>query len=115
MFNVAEDTKNIAKFTSQAGIIILSALPIVLIDIYFQKYRNQNSSKLIMRNLLSFTQFIVSILYVYFIMIIFNKFSNHFQITLPGMFFPGIFFSLQYNMFTDIHESIEIILKVKKV
>ena len=76
-----------------------------------QKYRDKNSTKMFKKNILNFIQIIISILYVYFIMIHSNKLSKHFQSTLPGMFFPGIFFSLQYCMFTDIHESIKIILK----
>jgi hypothetical protein len=112
MFQNAVDTKNLGLFASQTVIIILSALPIVIIDIMFQKYRDKNSSKMMRRNILNLLQIIMSILYVYFIMIFFNKFSTHFQITLPGIFFPGIFFSLQYCMFTDIHENIKSMLKV---
>ncbi len=67
---------------------------------------------MLMRNILNILQLFVSILYIYFIMRIYKNFSTHYQITLPGMFFPGIFFSLQYNMFTDIHDNFKSLLKL---
>jgi len=94
-------------FTFQTIIIIFVALPIVFIDILFQKYRDKYSKDMMKRNILNVIQIIISIIYVYVIMIVNKKISLHFQKTLPGMFFPGIFFSLQYNMFTDIHENIK--------
>ena len=114
MFNIfdkVEDTNNLQLFASQTIVIILSALPIVIIDILFQKYRTKYSSNMMMRNILNTVQLLISILYVYFLMILYKKFSEHFQITLPGIFFPGIFFSLQYCMFTDIHNNIKSLLK----
>jgi len=110
-FDKVEDTSKLQLFTIQTIIIILSALPIAVIDIKFQKYRNNNASKMNMRNLLNTIQFFISIIYIYVIMILFRKFSTNFQITLPGMFFPGVFFSLQYYLFTDIHNNIEALIK----
>jgi hypothetical protein len=107
IFDKVEDTSNLQLFTLQTIIIILSALPIVVIDIIFQKYRNKFPSKMTMRNVLNIIQFLIGILYIYFIMIFFKKFSTNFQSTLPGMFFPAVFFSLQYTLFTDIHNNIE--------
>ena len=112
IFDKVEDTNNLQLFASQTMIIILSALPIVIIDIVFQKYRDQFKTKMIMRNILNIIQILINILYIYFIMIVYKKLSTHYQITLPGMFFPGIFFSLQYCMFTDIHDNIKSLLKI---
>jgi uncharacterized membrane protein YhaH (DUF805 family) len=112
LFNVVEDTKDLSLFTSQTLVIILSAVPIVIIDLVFQRYRDNNKSNMMMRNILNMIQIILSIIYVYFLMILFKKMSTHFQTTLPGMFFPGIFFSLQYNMFTDIHDNVKSILSL---
>jgi len=110
LFKVTEDSNVLPLFESQTVVIILSALPIVIIDIMFQKYRDNNKSNMMMRNILNAIQMMISILYVYYIMIFFKKFSTNFQITLPGMFFPGIFFSLQYYMFTDIHDNVKSLL-----
>lgn len=62
------------------------------------------------RNILNVLQIFINIIYIYFILVFYNKMSKHFQTTLPGMFFPGIFFSLQYNMFTDIHDNFNTLL-----
>lgn len=107
VFDKVEDTSNLQLFTLQTIIIILSAMPGVVIDIIFQKYRNKYSSNMTMRNVLNTIQFLIGILYIYFLMIFFKKFTTNFQITIPGMFFPAVFFSLQYNLFTDIHNNIE--------
>jgi len=112
IFDKAEDTNNLMLFTQQSIIIVLSALPIVLIDVIFQKFRDQLKTKMMKRNLINIVQIIINILYIYFIMKLFKKFSTHYQITLPGMLFPGVFFSLQYCMFTDIHENVKTLLKV---
>ena len=112
IFDKAEDTNNLMLFTQQSVIIILSALPIVLIDVLFQKFRDQSKTKMLKRNILNVIQIFINILYIYFIMILYKKFSTHYQITLPGMLFPGVFFSLQYCMFTDIHENVKTLLKV---
>jgi Trm5-related predicted tRNA methylase len=99
---------------SQTVVIICSAIPIVIVDIYFQKYRDKFASKMLMRNILNVIQIIINILYVYMIMIINNNFSKHYQITLPGIFFPGFLFSLQAGMFTDIRNNISVGLLQKK-
>lgn len=115
MFNIfdkVEETNNIGLFASQSLIIILSALPIVIVDIVFQKYRDKFASKMMIRNVLNMIQILINILYIYLIMIFYKHFSTHYQITLPGMFFPGLFFSLQYCMFTDFHENIKTLLKI---
>lgn len=112
IFEKAEDTNNFMLFTQQSIIIVLSALPVVLIDVMFQKYRDKFKNKMTIRNILNVIQIFINILYIYFIMVLYKKFSTHYQITLPGMLFPGVFFSLQYCMFTDIYENVKALLKV---
>jgi len=107
IFDKIGNTKNLQLFASQTTLIIVSALPIVIIDIVFQKYRDRYKSSMLKRNILNIVQIIINILYIYLLMIIYKTMTSHFQLTLPGMFFPGIFFSLQYCMFVDIHNNIK--------
>lgn len=108
--NIIEDTDDLSSFLLQTLIIILFSLPSVFIDIIFQKYRDKYTSNMTIRNILNMIQIIINIVYVYLIMIFNKNLSLHFQQTLPGMFFAGIFFSLQNNMFTDIHDNLKKLL-----
>ena len=107
MFELVEDSNNLTLFTLQTIIIVFVALPIVSVDIIFQKYRNKYSSNMLKRNMLNMIQIIISIFYVYIIMKIHYTFSRHIQTTLPGIFFPGILFSLQSGMFGDIYNNVK--------
>ena len=112
IFEDIKDTNNLQLFTLQSIIIICSALPIVFIDVIFQKYRDKFKTNMFKRNLINIVQIFINIFYIYFIMKLYKNISKHYQITLPGMFFPGVFFSLQYCMFTDIHENIKTLFKI---
>jgi len=107
MFDLVEDTDNLPLFMGQTIVIICSALPIVIVDIFIQKYRDENSSNMFMRNILNIIQIMINILYVYVIMTLNSNFSKHYQVTLPGIFFHGILFSLQSGLFTDIRDNVK--------
>ena len=107
MFELVQDTDSLPLFVGQTFVIICSALPIVLVDRFFQNYRDKYESNMSMRNMFNFIQLLVNILYVYLIMILYKNFSKHYQKTIPGMFFSSFLFSLQYGLFIDVHENIK--------
>lgn len=56
MFELIQDTTNLPLFMGQTIIIICSALPIVLVDRFFQNYRDKYESNMPMRNMFNFIQ-----------------------------------------------------------
>ena len=114
MFEILNDSDKTAYvFFVQAVVIIFTALPNVLIDVLFQHARDTHVTDMVYRNLLNVTQILVGIVYVYIMLEHFNTLARHFQITLPGMFFPGMFFSLQYGLIRDIHRNVKVLLGYK--
>ena len=84
------------------------ALPIVGLDIQCEKYRTDNT--LWKRSLIDMFQLFTSIVYVYVIMIYSTKVSTHIIESLPGIFFPGMFFALQVGLIHDIYANMKMIL-----
>jgi uncharacterized BrkB/YihY/UPF0761 family membrane protein len=107
IFDKTEDPKNISLFLMQIIIICIAAVPIAIVDIKCQKIRNAKKLNKSERIFYIVMQLLLSSLYTFAIYKTIPKFSNTFQSTLPGMFFPGVFYSLQYSMFTDLHNLIE--------
>lgn len=99
---------NLILFIIQTFIIVAVALPIVVFDIQCEKYRTNNS--LWKRCFIDMFQLFTSIVYVYTIMIYSTKVTAHIQESLPGMFFPGMFFALQHGMIHDIYANVKLIV-----
>lgn len=102
MFEINENPKTLQLFLMQTLTIILYALPVGILDMLCQRYREKNKLSKFKRILLILAELVITIIYVYTIMINVPYIADTFQTTLPGMFFPGIFYALQYNMVTDI-------------
>jgi cell shape-determining protein MreD len=99
---------NFILFILQTFIIVAVALPIVVFDIQCEKYRINNS--IWAQCLIDMGQLFTSIVYVYIIMIYLTKITTHIQESLPGIFFPGMFFSLQVGMIHNIYKNIKMIV-----
>jgi len=114
MFEELDDAnKSVFTFFAQSILIIMIALPNVLIDIFFQQGRNANPNNMFIRAIIDVFQLCVSVAYIYVMFVYFNAVTKHFQTTLPGMFFPGMFFALQYGMIRDIHRMTTTLLGLK--
>jgi hypothetical protein len=114
IFENTTDTVDISLFTIQVLIICLLAIPIAIVDIKFENYRTNNVLNRKQRISIVIIQLLTSALYIFALFKMIPNVTNKFQITLPGMYFPGIFFSLQYNLFIEIQEIIKpLALKVK--
>jgi hypothetical protein len=108
MFKITETPKNLTLFATQTIIIIIISLfGSVILDIKFTKFRKNNNLK--NKIILDIIQLLLGILYIYILMFLLPNISNTFQTTLPGMYFPGIFFAIQYNLFVDIQENITLL------
>jgi hypothetical protein len=97
---------NFILFIVQTVIIVTIALPIVVFDIQCEKYRVNNT--LWKRSLIDMFQLFTSIVYVYVVMIYSTKVTTHIIESLPGIFFPGMFFALQVGMIHDIYNNIKL-------
>ena len=97
---------NLILFIVQTIIIATLALPIVVFDIQCEKYRTNNT--LWKRSLMDMFQLFTSIVYVYVIMIYSTKVTTHIIESLPGIFFPGMFFALQVGMIHDIYNNMKL-------
>ena len=114
IFENTTDTVDISLFTIQVLIICLLAIPIGIVDIKFQNYRTNNVLNRKQRISIVIIQLLTSALYIFALFKMIPNVTNKFQITLPGMYFPGVFYSLQYNLFVEIQEIIKpLALKVK--
>jgi hypothetical protein len=103
MFNNIEETNNLSIFLQQIFVIFFLALPIMFVDIKIQQIRNKNKNlKITYRVFLLILQNLIAAGYIYFLMKKVNFIERHFQSTSAGMFFPGFFFSMQGNMFSEI-------------
>ena len=96
---------NLILFIVQTIIIATLALPIVVLDIQCEKYRLNNT--LWKRCLMDVCQLFTSIVYVYVIMLYSTK-VTHIIESLPGIFFPGMFFALQVGMIHDIYNNMKL-------
>lgn len=103
LFSNNKTPSDFKSFTLQTLIIILLALPIGIVDMKLQNIRNNNKKlSKIKRIILIFIEIMISIVYVYVLMKNIPYIADNFQITYPGLFFAGVYYSLQFNMFTDI-------------
>ncbi len=102
MFDKVETPNDLKTFVLQTLIIVLVALPMGFLDMKLQNTRNNKKLSKLKRVFLILFEIMVSIIYVYLIMKNIPYVADTFQTTLPGMFFPGVFYSLQTNMFGDI-------------
>jgi len=100
-FNGNNNPDNVSLFIVKIFIFCIIAIPIAIFDIKFQRYRVKNKLNKKQRFAIIVLQIIISALYLYGLYKIISQITDNIQITLPGIFFPGIFFGLQYNLFTD--------------
>jgi hypothetical protein len=107
-----KDSPNILIFILESLFIALTALPIVVVDVVIQKYRNNAASKMFSRNMFNVLQFFINIMYIRIISIVDKEMADRYLHTLSGMFFAGLFFALQLNMMAEIHRTIRALLKM---
>lgn len=99
---------NFIIFFIQIFTTIIFTLPIGVIDNKIQNYRDKNINiNFYKRIQLLFLESIILIIYIYILIHIFPLFTSTFQSSIPGMFFPGFVFALQYNMFVEFQNIIK--------
>ena len=106
IFKDTNETDNYFLFITQIVIISLLALPILYVDIKFQKYRINYKLTKIQRINIIIIQILLGSIYLHALFKMMRIITDQFQTTLPGMYFSGIFYSLQYNLFLDIYDLI---------
>lgn len=111
LFNKDKDTDNIFEYLVEIVVIFILAFPICIIDIKFKSYRESNKDKRYAL-LLIFLQILIGCLYLFFLFKLIPHVTNSFQLTLTGMYFAGIFYSLQYEAFVDLHTMVKELITV---
>ena len=108
IFDKPINPDSIDLYIIQIMIIFILAFPAAVLDIKFHKYRKANQLNIYTRLFIIILQLLIGIIYIYIINKCSPKIADTFQTTLPGMYFGGIFYSLQYNLFTDLHDIVQI-------
>ena len=104
-FNERKTPNDITTFIIQIIIIYILTIPISILDIKFEKYReNKNIYK---KLFMIISQLFLGIIYIFILYKNFPDISYTFVDTLPGIYFAGIFFSIQYNVIISLHDIIK--------
>lgn len=104
IFEKNEDTTSINLYLIQIFTICIIAMPIIIVDIKFQKYREKNKLSITKRLFIVFLQILIGAIYIFLLYRSSPELTNTFQTTLAGMFFAGIFYSLQGTLFNEIRD-----------
>ena len=103
IFSHDHDSVTLNIFIIKSIIIFILALPIGFADAKFEKYRKSQVISIYNRIILVILQLLISSLYIYILGRVFPHITDEFQVTLVGMIFPAVFYSLQSSFFTEIH------------
>ena len=106
-FNENKDPNDISIFIIQIIIIAILGVPIAILDIKFEKYRKDNNLNTFNKLFIILLQLLLGIIYIYILFKTIPTITSTFQKTLPGLYFAGMFYSLQYNLFTSLQDIIK--------